>query len=181
MINGFKDLEGSVQGSGLPVCQYTVQRAKAISNSISFALAVFPMVSTHLEPDMVSCHISATTLACNISAVLCVSVLNRGIVAAPFGLQLEMLPWCEHMLAAAEHFIFSYLRRPQIKRALIPGLTKTPQATTFLPTPPTSSAGSQACSSASNTLLTKASQTFTSLATLTPCILSYCAQPPGAT
>lgn len=44
MINGFKDLEGSVQGSGLPVCQYTVRRAKGISNSLSFALAVFPMV-----------------------------------------------------------------------------------------------------------------------------------------
>jgi hypothetical protein len=44
MVNGFSDLEGSVQGSGLPVCQYTLQQAKAISSSVSFALAVFPMV-----------------------------------------------------------------------------------------------------------------------------------------
>lgn len=43
MVNGFKDLEGSVKGSGLPVCQYTLQRARAISTSVSFALAVFPM------------------------------------------------------------------------------------------------------------------------------------------
>jgi hypothetical protein len=43
MVNGFKDLEGSTKGSGLPVCQYTVQRARAISTSVSFALAVFPM------------------------------------------------------------------------------------------------------------------------------------------
>jgi hypothetical protein len=45
MINGFKDLEGSVPGSSLPVCQYTLQRARQFTDSISFALAVHPFVS----------------------------------------------------------------------------------------------------------------------------------------
>jgi hypothetical protein len=45
MINGFKDLEGSVAGSNLPVCQYTLQRARQFTDSISFALAVHPFVS----------------------------------------------------------------------------------------------------------------------------------------
>jgi hypothetical protein len=55
MVNGFKDLEGSVQSSGLPVCQYTVQRSKAISRSISFALAVFPMVRRLLSQAASDC------------------------------------------------------------------------------------------------------------------------------
>jgi hypothetical protein len=45
MINGFKDLEGNVAGSNLPVCQYTLQRARQFTDSISFALAVHPFVS----------------------------------------------------------------------------------------------------------------------------------------
>jgi hypothetical protein len=49
MINGFKDLEGSVPGSNLPVCQYTLQRARQFTDSISFALAVHPFVSEQLQ------------------------------------------------------------------------------------------------------------------------------------
>uniref|UniRef100_A0A383VY54 Glycoside hydrolase family 42 N-terminal domain-containing protein n=1 Tax=Tetradesmus obliquus TaxID=3088 RepID=A0A383VY54_TETOB len=42
MINGFGDLEGTVPGSNLPVCQYTLQRARRFTDSVSFALAVHP-------------------------------------------------------------------------------------------------------------------------------------------
>jgi hypothetical protein len=51
MINGFGDLEGNVPGSNLPVCQYTLQRARQFTDSISFALAVHPFVSEQIYPD----------------------------------------------------------------------------------------------------------------------------------
>ena len=44
MVNGLGDLEGTVAGSQLPACQYTLQRVRGISDAVSFALAVFPMV-----------------------------------------------------------------------------------------------------------------------------------------
>eukprot|EP00775_Hariotina_reticulata_P003580 gene3580-3846_t len=43
MINGFGDLEGNTPGSALPVCQHTLTRARSFGDSVSFALAVFPM------------------------------------------------------------------------------------------------------------------------------------------
>jgi hypothetical protein len=44
MINGFKDLEGSVKQTGLPVCQFSLRNAaKFKAKGVSFALAVFPM------------------------------------------------------------------------------------------------------------------------------------------
>lgn len=45
MVNGFGDLEGTAPGSDKPVCQTVTQRAYKFSDTVSFALAVFPMVS----------------------------------------------------------------------------------------------------------------------------------------
>lgn len=62
MVNGFGDLEGSVPGSQLPVCQYSAQRARQISDAVSFALAVFPMVR------------NASAVVC--TAAVCTAVLS---------------------------------------------------------------------------------------------------------
>lgn len=151
--------------SGLPVCQYTVQRAKGISSSsLSFALTVFPMVGVGVGGRI------------RVLRQLASAVLLPMPFPPPY--PTSHLP---HPLTHTHHPNNNNHTRPLTSKPLSRGPTKTPLATTYPPPNPTSHAGRQASSAASSLRWTKASLTSIYYYTMTPCTPSCCGQPPGET